>query len=189
MELKLWSKTFLNVYRSLPKIAEAIDKIVLSSGLNLSADTYYTANKIIELTNRKMVLINLKLLIEETLKSLTSENSKLLFLKYADKLKSAEIAELFEISTRTYFRKNNLALKSFELALKREGHTNKSLKNMLKDEFWIMDLFNRFYNYELNLETKKVKEQKSKEDDINENKLINLAYSNYKKLETASMYA
>jgi DNA-directed RNA polymerase specialized sigma24 family protein len=102
MELKIWCKTFLNAYRCLEKITQAIDKIVLTTGLNSNYDTKSSANKIIELTERKITLINLKLLIEKTLNQLDTKDAKLLLLKYVDKVKSEDIAKVFNISNRTF---------------------------------------------------------------------------------------
>ena len=117
MELKIWCKTFLNVYRCL-------EKIVLTTGLNLGADTEYATNKMIELTERKISLINLKLIIENILNELSINDTKLLILKYVDRVKGEDIAKKFNVSNRTFFRRSNTAMKSFELGLKR--HFKKS---------------------------------------------------------------
>lgn len=192
MELKIWSKTFLNVYRSLEKITTAIDKIVLTSGLNENLDTYFVANKIIELTDRKITLINLKLLIEKCLNSLNCSDTKLLMLKYVDRVKSEDIAQIFKVSSRTFFRKSNSAIKSFELSLKRKNLTPEKLQTMLKKEVWINDLYDRLYKQELlnvkNKSTKNNSKTCKTEKDFDENKIVNLAYNTYKKLDTANMY-
>lgn len=196
MELRIWSKTFLNVYRSLDKIAEAIDRIVLTSGLSsgmneYSGNAYYIANKIIELTERKIVLINLKLLIEEVLNKLDKNSVRLLMLKYVDRVRTEDIADLMHVSKRTFFRKSNKAITSFELTLSRLGQTSKSISIMLEDEAWIKDLYQRLIKQEIvNITPKnkrKTKPNKQKEQ-VNEDKLFNLACNSYKKLETSSMY-
>lgn len=190
MELKIWSKTFLNVYRSLEKITYAIDRIVLttglsSGGLNFSGNAYYTANKIIELTERKICLINLKVLIEETLNSLDKDSIRLLMLKYVDRLKSHEIAETMKISKRTYFRKQTKAINSFALALSRQGKTAENIKTMLLKEAWIKDLYERLLSQEIiNISPKNKKDK----PEVDENKMFNLACKAYQKLETSAMY-
>jgi len=178
MELKIWCKTFLNVYKCLEKITQAIDKIVLTTGLNLMSDTGYSANKILELTNRKITLINLKLFIEKLLNELPEECTKLLILKYVDGVKTEDIAQIFGISNRTFFRKNLLALKSFELALKRNGKSSESLLEEYKKETWIIDLYQRLYSLEISFLKEK---NKAEENKINKNQIIDFAYENYKK--------
>jgi hypothetical protein len=190
MELKIWCKTFLNIYRSLEKITFAIDKIVLTSGLNISGDVYFTANKMIELTNRKITLINLKLLIEKQLSELPSTYAKLLILKYVDRLRGEDIATAFKISNRTYFRRHNAALKSFELCLKKNGKDHKTLLEVCKKEAWIMDLYNKFLEQEKNYS--KAQSMKTKKDinqEVDDKNLINIASNNYKKLNLVSNYA
>ena len=190
MQLKIWCKTFLNIYRSLEKITVAIDKIVLTTGLNMSADVYFTANKIIELTNRKITLINLKLLIEKQLSELPSSYAKLLILKYVDRVRGEDIASVFNISSRTYFRRHNAALKSFELCLKRNGKDHNTLLAICKKEAWIMDLYNRLYEQELacpKAQNTKTKQEKNQE--VDDNRVINLASDNYKKINSIANFA
>lgn len=190
MQLKIWCKTFLNIYRSLEKITTAIDKIVLTSGLNMSADVYFTANKIIELTNRKITLINLKLLIEKQLSELPSIYAKLLILKYVDRVRGEDIALAFNISNRTFFRRHNAALKSFELCLKRNGKDHDTLLEFCKKEAWIIDLYNKLYEQEMS--TPKAENTKTKRDktlEVDDNKLVNLASENYKKISSIGNFA
>ena len=181
MELKIWCKTFLNIYRYLEKITYAIDKIVLTTGLNMQLEAEVSAKKMIELTERKVKLINLKLFIENMLNTLNEEHTKLLMLKYVDNIKSEEIAKLFNISNRTFFRKSTHALTSFELALKRAGKTAEILFKEYKDEAWIIDLYEKLYLQESVSTTKKNTE---KLKNLSSPNIINLAYDNYKKLNT-----
>jgi len=184
MELKIWCKTFLNIYRYLEKITYAIDKIVLTTGLNMQLESEVCAKKMIELTERKVKLINLKLFIENTLNMLNEEHTKLLVLKYVDHIKSEEIAKLFNISNRTFFRKSSQALTSFELAVKRAGKTPLTLFKEYKDEAWIIDLYEKLFLQESVPTTKKSMEKVKTSPNI-----INLAYDNYKKLNTMQAFS
>ena len=147
-----WSKTLLSVYRYLPRVTYAIDKIVKTRAYNSSYSTtnnisfnnvWNVANTILDLTERKITLINLKLIIEKALHSMDENSARILILKFIDGKKSNEIANLFNICLRTFFRKVNTALESFSKALIRMGYTNDKLLNMLKNEKWIMETFNK----------------------------------------------
>ena len=186
MELKIWCKTFLNVYRSLEKITQAIDKIVLTTGLNLSLDASTCAGKILELTERKITLINLKLFIEKLLNSLPEKHTQIIMLKYVDQAKSEDIARQMCISSRTFFRKTNASLKSMELALKQEGKTHESLLMEYKKEVWIVDLFQKLLQQELLTDCKGESSKDKKEGMFQETKLINIAYENYKKINQSN---
>lgn len=185
MELKIWCKTFLNAYRCLERITQAIDKIVLSTGLNLSLDASVSTSKILELTERKITLINLKLFIEKLLNSLEKEHTQIIMLKYIDQVKSEDIAKQMNMSCRTFFRKVNISLNSLELALKRAGKTHESLLEEYKNEAWIIDLFYKLHEQEtsgLNTSNQKDKKQELYKD----SKMVSLAYENYKKIGVIS---
>lgn len=188
MELKIWSRTFLNIYGCLERVTKAIDKIVLTTGLNSKMNVEHCANKMIELTGRKVTLINLKVFIEKLLNELPDKHAKLLLLKYVDGVKSEDVAKIFHISSRTYFRRSNEALKSFELALKRHGKTNEILLKEFKKEAWIMDLYKKLYQQEIQFKETKAQKGKLKNKEVDLNKVVSFAYSNYKKIEGASVF-
>ena len=73
MKLKVWSKTLLNIYGCLFRLVKEIDKIVIGygikSGFYTGCDrTFRDIQKIIELTDRKITLINIIHLIKNYLK-------------------------------------------------------------------------------------------------------------------------
>jgi len=153
MNSNVWAKTILSVYPYLENLASAIDRIVERRALNSfyvsSTDTfknniYDVANKLIELSERKIVLINLKILTEETLKSCDRLLAKILIAKYFSKKTTKEICEMFSIPARTFFRKVFDAEVAFEKNLKLKGYDDKKLNNFLKDETWIFSVKEEF---------------------------------------------
>lgn len=159
MENNNWSKTILGVYRYLPRVTYAFDKLVKTRAYNSSATSSYNlafndvmniANSIINLTQRKNNLINLKLIIDKTLKSIDTTSAKILVFKFIDGKKSADIAKLLNVCTRTYFRKVNLALSHFSKALSKLGYSTFKLENMLKDERWIMEVYHTYSSQRIN---------------------------------------
>ncbi len=149
----LWTKTLLSVYRYLERICGAIDKIILQRALNCSNVTgqnYFYNNvfsitqRLIDLSQRKVTLINLKILIEGTLSKIDEQNAKILIEKYFDGRKYKEIATNHNFSMRTVFRKIENAEKCFCCALKMKGYGAFKLQNMLKNENWINNVYARF---------------------------------------------
>ena len=148
-----WSKTILGVYKYLPRVTLAFDKLVKSRAYNSSATSLYNlafndimnvANSIINLTQRKNNLINLKVIIDKTLKSIDLTSARILIYKYFDNKKSADIAKMLNVCNRTYFRKVNSALTHFTYALARQGYDSFKLFQMLKNEKWIMSVYNTY---------------------------------------------
>ena len=155
----LWTKTILSVYRYLERICGAIDKIILRSGLdsaNLNQRTYYYNNvmsitqRIIDLSQRKITLINLKVLSEQCLKSIKSTDAQLLISLYVDGAKRREIAEQYGMSLRTTFRRIEAAEISFSKALRCKGYDDEKLENMLHAEAWISSVYNKYSKCENN---------------------------------------
>lgn len=139
-----WSKTLLNSYSYLETICGAIDKTVVSFGVNSqnSASTYDIANKIISLISRKKFLINTKVMVDNVLKNLSKENAKILTIKFIDKTKSELASKMLNLSMRTYFRKIKSAVQQFAIELKNQKYTPQKLFEMYAQEGWIMEIYN-----------------------------------------------
>ncbi len=155
-----WSKTVLQVYRYLPRITRTYDKLIMSKALNSQFtnstninffSTETVADAIINLSQRKITLINLKLLIEKALKSIKPSLARLLILKFIDGKRCIDLADRLGICLRTVFRKINTALNSFSLALKRLGYTEEIIEKMLISEKWIAQVHKQFAKSDLSL--------------------------------------
>lgn len=147
-----WAKTIINVYKYLEKITGAIDKIFetraiggsnMSGGLNGRNSVINLTNTLINLIDRKITLINLKVLTEDVLCAMDNYSARILIQKYCDGRSSEQIAKLFNISRRTYFRKLNTALVSFKKVMAQFGYDEKKLKSTLKNEKWILDVYKK----------------------------------------------
>ncbi len=148
--MEIWSKTILSVYRYLDNIANAIDNLVRKKCINSSfylsgrnSDAYLCTSKIIALTERKVQLINLKVITEQTLMQLNPTERKILTLFYLDGVASKDIANLLGISIRSYFRKKAQAVTNFARKLKVGGYTDAKLHDMFKGELWLNNMYLR----------------------------------------------
>lgn len=148
----VWAKTLLSVYRYLERIAGAIDKIVEKTGLgslNICGQNYFYNNiftvsqKMIDLSERKVSLINAKVLVENSLKKIDAEDAEILIEKFFDGVKTREMVEAHGISMRTAFRKIDSAIKAFAGALILQGFDDARLEKMLKNEHWILQVRDR----------------------------------------------
>ena len=139
MKTNAWGKTILTIYKYLERIAGAIDKLVERQALN----SYYyfkentqnngvlnVAEKIIELSERKVRLINIKVLTEESLKKCEKKLAELLIYRYIDGDRSEDIAKRLALSERTYFRRLNQAEDQFLHNFIVKGFTENKLKEI-----------------------------------------------------------
>lgn len=155
MIINLWSKTLLTSYRYLNRISDAIDKLIKTNALNcydISGAMYSlnntldVSNRIIDLSERKIKMINLKILIEKTLLKLKKDDAIILIHRYIENLKFKDVANVMKISMRTCFRKLDNAETSFTNILNSQNWREEKLENYLKDEHWILSIYNEYKN-------------------------------------------
>ena len=148
--MKTWSKTILSIYKYLEALSNSIDDLVIKKSINSAFynngrfnNCYDCANKIMQLTDRKINLINIKVMVDDTFSKMPLKYRQLLALAYVDNVKSEKIAEIMHISLRTFFRKKNEALNSFSKNLVLQGYTPEKLESMFYGEHWLKNLYNK----------------------------------------------
>lgn len=152
MKINLCAKTTLMVYRYLDRIADAIDRLIERRALN----SFYVgafgnndnsilsvADYIINLSERKVKLINLKILIDLALENCPILFAQILIERFMDNEKGSEIAKKHNLSERTYFRRLNDALDNYSSALSKLGFPENKLLDYISSEKWIMEVYNR----------------------------------------------
>ena len=153
MKNKGWGRTVLSVYNYLGTVTNAIDKVVKARALNSFYynstsygynDIYSISEHIISLTERKINLINLKLVCEKILGKMKNEHARLLISAFIDKRRAVDTAKYLNISLRSYFRKMKIALETFNIELNKLGYTDSYLYKTFRDECWIMDVKEKF---------------------------------------------
>jgi len=148
--MKTWSKTILSIYKYLETLSNSIDDLVLKKSINSAFynngrfnNCYDCANKIMQLTDRKINLINIKVMVDNTLSRMPLKYRQVLALAFIDNIKSEKIAELMGISLRTFFRRKNDAISSFAKNLSLQGYTSQKLESMFYGEHWIKNLYDK----------------------------------------------
>ncbi len=146
----VWAKTILSVYRYLERICDAIDNIVMQSALGSFSivgqdysfnNVYSISQKIIDYSQRKITLINLKVLIEDVLQEISSADAKILIERYVEGAKRREMAEKFNVGLRTVYRKIDHAEQAFVKKMRLKGYGAFKMQEFLKDELWIKNAY------------------------------------------------
>jgi len=138
------SETLIKVYRMLSKKCEAIDNFVKEHAiyfgpytLEYGAEDVYT--NIIDLITRKNQLINLKIIIDNTVSKLPANDRKVLLIKMNYNITMAEICAVLELKERTAFRHIERALTNLTVLLNKSKYVNK-LEKILNEEDWIFSI-------------------------------------------------
>lgn len=154
---EIWGKTLISIYRFLPSIADAIDNLIrkktvnsLYFNSNFQSSAYEIANSVIELTERKVKLINIKIILEKAITNLKPNDKKLLVLYYIDNVNKFDIMKMLNISQRTFFRRKELALKSLGKNLSFLGYNHNKLKEYLSSEHWLINTYNKYASFYFN---------------------------------------
>lgn len=174
MRLKVWSKTLLNVYDCLFSLTNEIDKIVEKFALNSCNfygfdNTFREMQRIINITDRKVTLVNIKVLIEKMLLLLNDTECKILTHRFVDKMSHDMVMKALDLKRRTYYRKYNEAICGFASNLLTFGYDENKIIKLIKNEKWILFLFNEYYEKEIS---------KKAEPDISNSSIFSLAVHN-----------
>ena len=137
-------ETIVKIYRLLKKKCEAIDKFITNHALYFGPTTAEygsldVCNNIIELMTRKNQLINLKIIVDNTIKSLNEKDKKILFIKMNYNISMNEICGILELKQRTAFRRIEHAFLNLAEALNNSKYKDKLIK-IINNEDWILDI-------------------------------------------------
>lgn len=139
------SKTLISAYRFIEKNCDLIDEFVYRHSINFGPSpeyysTFDVTNNIIDLIERKNRLINLKLMIDELINTLSIEDRKIILAKMRYNLSMRIISQMFQISSlRTAFRRMNKALQNFTMHANNSRYKER-LERVIDDEYWISNI-------------------------------------------------
>lgn len=158
MKFDLWSKTLLRSYGMLDKAIGSIDKtferIVSSSRCASSYDTLFNgteliADKLLNLIQKKKILVKTQDLVNDILNNMDEYHAKLLVLKYIKNISNEELSAIFEKSVRTVLRHSLIALDEFGTALELSGMTPTDFMDAYLEQKWILEIYKKIEKEEV----------------------------------------
>lgn len=148
MNISILGKALLNLYKYLEPMTQSIDKLISSKAENFDAsigeNVETLTSEIINLTERKVSLINVKVLIDKAIARLSKENKRVIILKYIDNMYMNDFVELLGITERTYFRKINIAFQAFCKTLMLENSLNGNILSKYEGQRWFLRFLDCF---------------------------------------------
>ena len=134
---KNWSNTALVAYSALPKIAKELDfslaKLVNSSfksaHLKNGVSTLTLIGEIMDVTEEKRKIVNLRYIVLSALNNMTEEGRRVLVARMIRKRTFRELADELGLSIRTVFRRFEDAQNEFAHNLKIAGYGESWLEN------------------------------------------------------------
>ena len=116
-EMQIWVKTALRAYGSLDRVADTLDKLLMTTGLkgfNYLGDVTVFFDKMLDMVKRKERIVNLKILIDQVFDKMDDKLVDMLQMRYVQEQKYPIIAEQCEVCLKTAFRRCVIALNTFE---------------------------------------------------------------------------
>ena len=131
-------RSVMKILPDLQRMIRALDKKVeklASAGYDpADGEVYTAAEKIIDLTEKKVWLINLKVIAKNMLTSLSCcKKRKALCFRYVYGLPAGETARLLDISERSVFRIDASALKECAEYLEKMGYDEEYFKSRYEE--------------------------------------------------------
>lgn len=147
------SEAIVKIYRLLKKKCEAIDKFINNNALYFGSNSAEfgsldVCNNIIDLMTRKNQLINLKVIVDGAIKTLSEKDKQILFIKMNYSISMNEICGILELKERTAFRRIEHAFASLATALNNSKYCEK-LERILSQEHWINDVIEEVKEHRL----------------------------------------
>ena len=151
---KNWSNTALVAYSLLPKIVKELNSGVKtrvnstfqSRHLKIGVSTEQLIGEILELTEEKRKVVNLRYIVDLALDSLNSEDREILEARIINKKTFQKISEDNGIALRTVFRRLANAEVAFEHALSRAGYGEEWFEKEYGDDRFIAPIHERILN-------------------------------------------
>ncbi|MGN0796675.1 MAG: hypothetical protein ACI4M5_00535 [Christensenellales bacterium] len=116
-EMQIWVKTALRAYGTLDRVADTLDKLLMSTGLkgfNYLGDVTVLFDKMLEMVKRKERIVNLKVLVEQVFAKMDDKLVDVLRLRYVQDCNYSSIAQGEGVCLKTAFRRCSIALATFE---------------------------------------------------------------------------
>ena len=136
------AKTLISAYKFIERTCNAIDEFIYKHAINYGPDpevssTYDVVNNIVNLMDRKIKLIKLKEVIDNTIQSLNVLDRQILIIKMRFRTNVKNLQTILKLpSERTTFRKIEHALASFTAHLNNSKYA-KLVESLIENEGWI----------------------------------------------------
>ena len=151
---KNWSNTALVAYSLLPKIVKELNSGVKtrvnstfqSRHLKIGVSTEQLIGEILELTEEKRKVVNLRYIVNLALDRINAEDREMLEARIINKKTFQQISDDKGIALRTVFRRIANAELAFEHALSRAGYSEEWFEKEYGDDRFIAPIHERVLN-------------------------------------------
>ena len=147
-KMKIWIKTLLSVYASIPNIIKIIDQIVSSHASNpyvtFGGNAFCDIEKVIDFCDRKNKLLNIQLMTNKLIDFSNDDEKRIIHFKFKDRATIETIAKFLMIEKRSVYRKIDSIIGKLATFALTQGWSTAFISNQVKNEPWIEERFNDY---------------------------------------------
>ena len=153
--MRIWVKTLLSIYGSIPNIIKLIDGLISSNATNpfgfggTSFNTYGQIEKVIDLCERKNKMLNINILIEKLIEDCCEADRRLIDDRFVEKMTVEAISLELKCTPRSVFRRVNSLIDRLATYAIGKGWTTCFIESQLQDEPWVVEQFNSYRQEEI----------------------------------------
>lgn len=150
--LGCWAKALFYVYPSIPNIIKIVDNIVTQRASSvIQTNSIYSCpesslrqmEKVIDLGERKLRLLNILSLIRELISNLDERSYEIITMKYFNRMKTETISTKLSLEERSVYRRINRAIEKAAKALFAMGFSSDSISKTITGEGWIREIYQK----------------------------------------------
>lgn len=148
LKFKFWIKTLISVKGTIPEIIRAVDKMIeiqaskvsfASNIYNKNGSTFNQVESVIDLSERKNFLLNIYIMSKKMTASLTIDEYEFLEKKYNYNWSAEEIANFYNCSIRTVYRKIDKLIDIICEYCIKQNWSLKFIESQTKNEGWLKE--------------------------------------------------
>lgn len=160
--LYFWILTVIEMSSKIEYYADSLEERINGLSVCLTKETRLLFDEIIALNNKKIMLINMKVLYDSLFAAL-KKDERLIIKEYANNKSLEEISKILDVNKSTVLRRINRAVQKCALALTSLGYDVKRFNDEFRDYAAIYCTYNRIKNehrVRQNAAQKKAEEEK-----------------------------
>jgi len=148
IELISWIRTLLCVRKYLPNIINVLDELAIKTATNsmyescifgdMKNGTYNQIERLMEINERKVSIINIKLFVDSIINSLEEKYLDFVKYKFIQGKSNKKVAELLSVTERTLCRWHKTVLEKLYKFCNVNGYSLKFIKEQICHEKWII---------------------------------------------------
>lgn len=147
-DMKIWVKTLLEIYGSLPNIIKILDQIISSNAISpfgvsqaCSINTFSQVEKVIDYCERKDKMLNIYVLISKLVDSLDKKDRELVNLKFLSKASIDTISQMLDTDRRNVYRRCDAIVNKLACFALSVGWSCLFISSQVDGESWVKEQF------------------------------------------------